>query len=185
MNSAAFTLLRKMPALHSDRPRMHAVDTHSVGTCRSAAAFSLLACAEVGGRPPRAETTQTGAPPKVRCRIPLRSGFAVRYDWAGSSSTDARDLPLFSKIFDDRDQGGDTLFARWCRSDSAGRAALDVCISEIVMRTMWWKAYCASVKAQIRQVCQQGPSATAVVILIDGGPITRVEQMQVVLACSA
>jgi hypothetical protein len=43
---------------------------------------------------------------------------------------------------------------------------------------MWWKAYCASVKAQIRQVCQSA-SATAVVILIDGGPITRVEQMQV------
>ena len=160
---------------------MHAVDAHTVATCRSA--FFLLACTGVGDRSPGAETANRRT--RVRCRIPLRPGFAVRYDWAGSSSTDARDLPLFSKIFDERDQGGDTLFARWCLSDSAGRAILDVCISEIVMRTMWWKAYCASVKAQIRQVCQQGPSATAVVILIDGGPITRVEQMQVVLSCSA
>jgi hypothetical protein len=101
-----------------------------------------------------------------------------RYDWAGSSSTDSRDKRLFGMIFDDRDSDGETRFSAWCAADADRKKVIFLEISEIVLQTMyvhsffgsvlrpyftcaqaagvlpvrWWKAYCGSVKGQIRQV---------------------------------
>ena len=77
---------------------------------------------------------------------------SIAYDWAGSSSSDQRDQRLFDQIFKDTDSNGSTMFDGWCRADEAGKTVYDGLIRDIVLQTMWWKAYTAAVKAQIRQV---------------------------------
>jgi serine/threonine protein kinase len=97
----------------------------------------------------------------------------VAYDWAGSSSGDPRDTPLFDKIFTDIRANGMTLFSTWKSASTEDRETLIDEVQEILHETRWLSSYKGSIKAQVRQVCQG--YAKAILIRIDGGPITRVE----------
>jgi serine/threonine protein kinase len=98
----------------------------------------------------------------------------VAYDWAGSSSGDPRDTPLFDKIFTTIRADGKTLFNSWAAATSPqDKEALIDLVQDILYDTRWLSSYRGSIKAQIRQVCQG--HAKAILIRIDGGPITRVE----------
>jgi hypothetical protein len=46
-------------------------------------------------------------------------------------------------------------------------------VQEILHETRWLSSYRGSIKAQIRETCQSG--ATAILVQLEGGPITRVE----------
>jgi serine/threonine protein kinase len=103
-----------------------------------------------------------------------RGAFVVAYDWAGSSSADLRDTPWFNKIFEDEHHDGKTLFMSWVKAQSQDeRDAYVDEVEQILFQTMWWASYKGSVKSQIREVCQSGHEA--ILVRIDGGPITRVE----------
>jgi hypothetical protein len=110
---------------------------------------------------------------QMLCRK-YRGALVVAYDWAGSSSADLRDTPWFNKIFQDEHHDGKTLFMSWVNAQSQDeRAAYIDEVEQILFHTMWWASYKGSVKSQIREVCQSGHEA--ILIRIDGGPITRVE----------
>ena len=100
--------------------------------------------------------------------------LVIAYDWAGSSSGDPRDKTWFDKIFEEPQSHGKTLFESWVTEEQCERRErlIDE-VQEILAHTMWLSSYKGSVKAQIRQTCQSG--AKAILIRIDGGPITRVE----------
>jgi hypothetical protein len=110
---------------------------------------------------------------QMLCRK-YRGALVVAYDWAGSSSTDLRDTPWFNKIFEDEHHDGKTLFTSWVKAQSQDErdAYIDE-VEQILFHTMWWASYKGSVKSQIREVCQSGHEA--ILVRIDGGPITRVE----------
>jgi hypothetical protein len=100
--------------------------------------------------------------------------MVVAYDWAGSSSGDPRDTPLFDKIFTDSRANGETLFHTWMAATAPEvKEALIDEVQGILDETRWLSSYKGSIKAQIRQVCQG--HSKAILIRIDGGPITRVE----------
>ena len=107
----------------------------------------------------------------------------VAYDWAGSTSTDDRDTIFFDMIFENRFIGpsnefehrcGHTLFETWQLASSHDEKErwIDE-VQSIILETRWWASYKGAVKAQIREVCQGG--AKAILVRIDGGPITCVE----------
>ena len=100
--------------------------------------------------------------------------MTVAYDWAGSSTGDPRDAPLFDKIFTDIGANGKTLFATWISASTEDKEALVNEVERILRETRWLSSYKGSIKAQIRQVCQSN-GAKAILVRIDGGPITRVE----------
>ena len=100
--------------------------------------------------------------------------MVVAYDWAGSSTGDPRDTPLFDKIFADTGANGETLFHTWMAATAPEvKEALIDEVQGILDETRWLSSYKGSIKAQIRQVCQG--HSKAILIRIDGGPITRVE----------
>jgi serine/threonine protein kinase len=110
-------------------------------------------------------------------------GLVVAYDWAGSTSTDDRDTVFFDMVFENRFIGpsnefehrcGHTLFETWqlASTHEAKERWIDE-VQSIILETRWWASYKGAVKAQIREVCQGG--AKAILVRIDGGPITCVE----------
>ncbi len=99
--------------------------------------------------------------------------FVIAYDWAGSSSADARDKPWFDQIFQVRNSEGRTLFEEWTAAPPSGKEALIDVAEQILNETRWLASYRGSIKAQIRETCQSG--AKAILVRFDGGPITRVE----------
>jgi ABC-type branched-subunit amino acid transport system substrate-binding protein/serine/threonine protein kinase len=100
--------------------------------------------------------------------------LVVAYDWAGSSSADSRDQQWFDQIFDHRNADGLTLFDRWRAAPTAQeKEALVDAVQAILHETRWLSSYKGSIKAQIRETCQAG--AKAILVRLEGGPITRVE----------
>jgi hypothetical protein len=99
--------------------------------------------------------------------------FVVAYDWAGSSSADARDKQWFDQIFEARSSEGRTLFERWMAAPPAEKETLIDAVEQILHETRWLASYRGSIKAQIRETCQSG--AKAILVRFEGGPITRVE----------
>jgi hypothetical protein len=100
-------------------------------------------------------------------------GFVVAYDWAGSSSTDARDKIWFDQIFEVRNCEGRSLFEEWTAASTAEKETLIDAVEQILHETRWLASYKGSIKAQIRETCQSG--ARAILVRFEGGPITRVE----------
>jgi serine/threonine protein kinase len=101
-------------------------------------------------------------------------GFVVAYDWAGSSSADPRDTKWFNRIFEDRDASCLSLFDRWRMAPTEEeRERLIDAVELILYETRWLASYKGSIKAQIREACQSG--AKAILVRLEGGPITRVE----------
>jgi hypothetical protein len=99
--------------------------------------------------------------------------FIVAYDWAGSSSADPRDAPLFDLIFEARDAAGLSLFDRWRIAPTEEKERLIDAVAQILHETRWLASYKGSIKAQIRETCQIG--SKAILVRLEGGPITRVE----------
>jgi serine/threonine protein kinase len=100
--------------------------------------------------------------------------LVVAYDWAGSSSADPRDKQWFDRIFVTHDANGTTLFDRWRSAPTANEK--DSCVDDVealLHETRWLSSYRGSIKAQIRETCMGG--ATAILVRLEGGPITRVE----------
>jgi hypothetical protein len=100
--------------------------------------------------------------------------LVVAYDWAGSSSADPRDQQWFDQIFDVRDADGMTLFDQWkaAPTEQEKESFVDA-VQKILDETRWLPSYRGSIKAQIRETCNSG--AKAILVLLEGGPITRVE----------
>ncbi len=99
--------------------------------------------------------------------------FVVAYDWAGSSSADARDKQWFDQIFEVRNSEGRTLFEEWITAPPAEKETLIDAVEQILHETRWLASYRGSIKAQIRETCQSG--AKAILVRFEGGPVTRVE----------
>jgi serine/threonine protein kinase len=100
--------------------------------------------------------------------------LVVAYDWAGSSSADSRDQQWFDQIFEARNANDTTLFDRWKAAPTEQeKEALVDAVQTILEETRWLASYKGSIKAQIRETCQSG--AKAILVLLEGGPITRVE----------
>jgi hypothetical protein len=99
--------------------------------------------------------------------------FVVAYDWAGSSSADARDKQWFDQIFEVRNSEDRTVFEEWMRPHRRRNRPLIDTAEQILRETRWLASYRGSIKAQIRDTCQSG--AKAILVRFDGGPITRVE----------
>jgi serine/threonine protein kinase len=100
--------------------------------------------------------------------------LVVAYDWPGSSSADSRDQQWFDQIFDDGNADGVTLFDQWRAAPTAKeKEALVDAVQKILHETRWLSSYRGSIKAQIRETCQSG--AKAILVRLEGGPITRVE----------
>ena len=111
-----------------------------------------------------------------------------RYDWAGSTSAEERDAPLWAELhvpvrgpelLENSHLHGRSLHARWCAA--SGEEHKQECllpIAQVIKQTIWFSSYRASVKGQVRHVCQGGADATAYVVLIEGGPVTRVEALE-------
>jgi serine/threonine protein kinase len=100
--------------------------------------------------------------------------LVVAYDWAGSSSVDSRDTEWFDRIFTVRNAEGQTLFEEWMRAPTAEQKDKIIDdVEKLLHETRWLSAYKGSIKAQIRETCQSG--AKAILVRIEGGPITRVE----------
>jgi len=113
-------------------------------------------------------------------------GFVVAYDWAGSSSADARDKQWFDQIFEVRNSEGRTLFEEWTAAPAAAKETLIDAVEHLLHETRWMASYKGSVKAQIRETCQSG--AKAILVRFEGGPITRVEGRiigQLICECKA
>ena len=111
-----------------------------------------------------------------------------RYDWAGSTSAEERDAPLWAELhvpvqgpelLENSHLHGRSLHARWC--EASGEEHKQECllpIAQVIKQTIWFSSYRASVKGQVRHVCQGGADATAYVVLIEGGPVARVEALE-------
>jgi hypothetical protein len=99
--------------------------------------------------------------------------FVVAYDWAGSSSADARDKQYFDEIFEVRNSEGRTLFEQWIVAPVTEKERLIDVVEQVLHETRWLASYMGSIKAQIRETCQSG--AKAILVRFEGGPITRVE----------
>ncbi len=129
---------------------------------------------------------------------PLLIGPPSADDWAGSSSGDTRDTKYFNQIFDEVRSDGKTLFGAWAAEDSAEkREKLIDEVHAILNETRWLSSYRGAIKAQIREACQGGAKVwkrpgylslgmhyplcagdavqQAILVRIEGGPITRVE----------
>ncbi len=101
-----------------------------------------------------------------------------RYDWAGSTSAEERDAPLWAELhvpvqgpelLENSRLHGRSLHARWCEaSGEEHKAGCLLPIAQVIKQTIWF-SYRASVKGQERHVCQGGADATAYVVLIEGG----------------
>ena len=100
-------------------------------------------------------------------------GFVVAYDWAGSSSTDARDKPWFDQIFKAADSDGRSLFQEWTEAPMEQKEGLIDRAERLLFETHWLASYKGSIKAQMRETCQSG--AKAILLRFEGGPVTRVE----------
>jgi hypothetical protein len=97
--------------------------------------------------------------------------LVVAYDWSGSSSSDPRDQQWFDQIFV---APKPTLFDQWkaAQTEQEKDSFVDA-VQTILHETRWLSSYKGSIKAQIRETCQSG--AKAILVRIEGGPITRVE----------
>jgi hypothetical protein len=97
--------------------------------------------------------------------------FVVAYDWAGSSSADPRDQQWFDRIFE---APKPTLFDQWKAAQTVEEKDIFVdAVHKLLDETRWLSSYKGSIKAQIRETCQSG--AKAILVRLEGGPITRVE----------
>jgi hypothetical protein len=99
--------------------------------------------------------------------------FVIAYDWAGSSSADARDTRWFDQIFHVRNSEGRTLFEEWTAAPPPEKETLIDVVEQILHETRWLASYRGSIKAQIRETCQSGTKA--ILVRLEGGPITQVE----------
>ena len=115
-------------------------------------------------------------------------GPCCRYDWAGSTSAEERDAPLWAELLvpvqgpellENSNLHGLSMHARWCAASSEERKRECLLpIAQVIKQTIWFSSYRASVKGQVRHVCQGGPDAVCYVVLIEGGPVTRVEALE-------
>ena len=82
------------------------------------------------------------------------------------------------ELAEDSKLHGLSLHARWCAASEERKHDCLLPIAHIIKQTIWFSSYRASVKGQVRHVCQGGAHAVAYVVLIEGGPVTRVEALE-------